>query len=170
MSILVNAKQENPSEYITVNESICINKLSSLSLEEYCLANKEYCSLRHIDTMCDCSGMIAAAEKILKEGICSLSSVYRTAFPNLTYQPTQAKRKLLQMPIAAVRLGEPSSGRAEVQLLHFLTGCPRKQGGCTPSMSKQELKHLLSLAQSDKERECIRYAVYKASGIRCNTG
>ena len=177
MSILVNAKQETLSEYITVNESICISKFSSLSLEEYCLACKEYCSLRHIDTMCDCSGMIAAAEKILKEGICSLSSVYRTAFPNLTYQPTQAKRKLLQMPLAAVRLGEPSSGRAEVQLmelipgvnyikiLHFLTGCPRKQGGCTPSMSKQELKHLLSLAQSDKERECIRYAVYKASGI-----
>ena len=36
-----------------------------------------------------------------------------------------------------------------VKILYFLTGCPRKQGGCTPSMSKQELKHLLSLAQSE---------------------
>ena len=81
------------------------------------------------------------------------------------------------MPIAALRLGEPSSGFAEVQLMeyipgidnlkihHFLRGCPTIRGGCTPSMTKEELKHLLGVAQSDKERECIRYAVYKASGL-----
>ena len=107
MSILVNAKQETLSEYITVNESICISKLSSLSSEEYCLACKEYCSVRRVVTLYDCSCMSAAAEKILEEGL---------YYPHLTYQPTQAKRILLQMPMAAVRLGEPSSGRAEVSL------------------------------------------------------
>lgn len=121
--------------------------------------------------------MIAAAEKVLLEGVCSLSSVYRSAFPNLVYQPTQAKRRLLQMPLAAVRLGEPSTGYAEVQLMefipgvdyikifHFLRGCPSKLSGCTPSISKQELSSLLRLAQSDREHESIRYTVYKASGV-----
>ena len=101
--------------------------------------------------------------------------MYSTAFPHLTYQPTQAKRRLLQMPIDALRLGEPSSGYAAVQLMelvpgvdyfmifHFLRASPH--GGCTPSVSKQELKHLLGLAQSNKERECLLYAEYKASGL-----
>ena len=104
---LGKCKPKNLSEYTTVNESICISKLSSLSSEEYCLACKEYCSVRCVDTLYDCSCMSAAAEKILEEGI---------YYPHLTYQPTQAKRILLQMPMAAVRLGEPSSGRAEVSL------------------------------------------------------
>ncbi len=57
-------------------------------------------------TQCDCQNMIAAAEKILVDGIFSLSSVYRASFPHLTYQTTQAKRWLLQMPLAAICLGE----------------------------------------------------------------
>lgn len=33
------------------------------------------------------------------------------------------------------------------------------------AMSKLELKELLKLAQSDRERESLCYVVYKASGI-----
>lgn len=85
--------------------------------------------------------------------------------------------RLLQMLLAAVRLGEPSTGYAEVQLMefipgvdyikifHFLRRCPSKLSGCTPSISKQELSSLLRLAQSDRECKSIRYAVYKASGV-----
>lgn len=36
-------------------------------------------------------------------------------------------------------------------------------------MTKEELKELLSLADSDKERECIRYAVFKSSGVTQTT-
>ena len=32
-------------------------------------------------------------------------------------------------------------------------------------LSKNELQDLLKLAQSDRERECVRYAVWKASGL-----
>ena len=86
------------------------------------------------------------------------------------------------MPIAALRLGEPSSGFAEVQLMeyipgidylnihHFLRGCPTIRGGCTPSMTKEELKHLLGLAQSDKERECIRTSGLSATQARKQFG
>ena len=33
------------------------------------------------------------------------------------------------------------------------------------AMSKDQLKSILQLACSDRERECIRYAVYKSSGL-----
>ena len=98
---------------VSILQLIAAFVLVSLSLEEYCIARKEYCLLRHVRTKCNCQYMITAAEKILHEGISSLSSVYRTAFSHLVYQP-QAKRRLLQMPVAALRLGEPSSGYAEV--------------------------------------------------------
>ena len=35
----------------------------------------------------------------------------------------------------------------------------RKQG-----ITKEELKQLLTITQSERERECIRYAIYKSSG------
>ena len=177
LSIYEQSKKESLSEYITLSDSICVSKLSTLSLEEYCLVRKRYCMLHHNNKKCDCCCIITAAEKILLEGISSLSSVFHTAFPHRSYQPTQAKRRLMQMPVAAIRLGEPSSGLAEVQLmeylpgidyfkiLHFLKGFPVRHSGLAPSISKQELKQLLGLAQSDRERACIRYAVYKASGL-----
>ena len=36
---------------------------------------------------------------------------------------------------------------------------PGKQG-----ITKEELKQLLTITQSDRERKCIRYAIYKTSG------
>ena len=32
-------------------------------------------------------------------------------------------------------------------------------------ITKEELKQLLTLTKSDRERKCIRYAVFKASGV-----
>ena len=74
--------------------------------------------------------------------------LFRAAFPHLTYQSSHAKSRLLQMPIAALPLGSPSSGFAEVKLMeyvpgvdylkvhHFLKGAVVKCGK-TPSISKQ---------------------------------
>ena len=49
------------------------------------------------------------------------------------------------------------------QLANFLSKnvkqLPRKQG-----IAKEELKQLLTITQSDRERKCIRYAIYKTSG------
>ena len=50
--------------------------------------------------------------------------------------------------------------------LHFLNArCSNATTKTPPNLSKCELKQLLSLAQSDRERECIRFAAYKASGL-----
>lgn len=78
------------------------------------------------------------------------------------------------MPLATIRVQEPSSGRAEVHVMelingvnyikigHFLTACAAKKSTPSPSLSRPALKQLLQLAQSDRERE---YTTYKASGL-----
>ena len=45
----------------------------------------------------------------------------------------------------------------------YLQGTQQNVG--TFSMTKDNLKHLLCPAQSDQERECIKYAVLKSSGL-----
>lgn len=121
--------------------------------------------------------MIKAAEIIQEVGICTLSSVFKTVFPEVTYHTPYAKRRLLQMPVVAIRIQEPSSGRAEIHIMelisgvdylklgHFLNACANKKSTPTPSMSKAELKELLHLAQSDKERQLVRYTAFRASGL-----
>ena len=75
------------------------------------------------------------------------------------------------MPLAAIRIRH-SQGiqNLHIQKVHgfnyinfakFLSTQTSNQ----QAMSKEELKHLLSITQSDRERECVRYAVFKASGV-----
>ena len=83
--------------------------------------------------------MIKAAEIIIQVCICTLSSVFKAAFPDVTYHTPYAKRCLLQMPIVALRVQEPSIGRAEIhpmelfkgvdylKLGHFLNACASKK-------------------------------------------
>ena len=48
--------------------------------------------------------MIQAAEIVLKDGIFSMATVFKTVFPNVTYHTLNAKRHLLQMPIVAIHI------------------------------------------------------------------
>ena len=54
------------------------------------------------------------------------------------------------------------------QFLHAFVSnlCPKSQ----PAMDKRQVKSLLQLAQSSRERELIRYTVYKSSGVTQSTG
>ncbi len=122
--------------------------------------------------------MLAAAKMVIDNGIVSLSSVFRTVFPVVTYSATTAKQRLLQMPVIAIRFGKPSSGKSQLFVMEYIhdvnyinlaqffesSGAFNKAVN-TPNVSKEELKQLLSIAQSDRERECLRYAVYRASGL-----
>lgn len=81
------------------------------------------------------------------------------------------------MPLAAVRIGTPQSGTAAWYLLEYKEGVkyfqvvqfleamlfPRQ--GSVQIITKSELKALLGLAQSDRERELIRYSVFRSSGL-----
>lgn len=89
-------------------------------------------------------------------------------FPTVSYHSLNAKRRLLQMPSVCIRihgdlfLMEKISGLDYTTFASFLEGreLKRHQG-----ITKEGLRDLLILDKNDRERECIRYAVYKASGV-----
>ena len=77
------------------------------------------------------------------------------------------------MPLVAIRVGLPSSGRSEIKLMEYLPGIDYKKVlkflntkvSPTTCMSKDELSRLLSFCHCRRERESLTYAVYKASGL-----
>lgn len=112
----------NSSEpYETLADGVFVSKLKGQSLQEYIVACHDYCTLHHI--LCEeCPRMINAAKIVLEKSICTLSSVFQAAFPGVTYTAHNAKRRLLQLPLAAIRVHEASSGRSAVHLMEYMVG------------------------------------------------
>ena len=100
--------------------------------------------------------------------------MFKAAFPTVTYHSVNAKRRLLQMPVVVIRIAGLLKGQGELYLMektefdyellvNFLSK-NIKQFSKKHGITKQELKQLLTITQSERERECIRYAIYKTSG------
>ena len=126
-----------------------------------------------------CDSMISAGRAVLENGVLPLRTVFRTYFPDVTYHSVNAKRLLLQMPLAAVHLQSKGDKRGELFLMEFIKdldyekviGFLNHEFDKTlgkKTLTKEDVRSILTLAQSDRERETISYAVYKASGITPN--
>ena len=116
---------------------------------------------------------------VISNGLIELAQVFKTAFPSVTYHSYSAKRLLGKMPVVFLRLLHPSSGVSKIFVMEYvkeidycqfliqLQNLYQKTDGINskPSMSKEKLKDILHMACSDRERECIRYAVYQSSGL-----
>lgn len=121
--------------------------------------------------------MLLAANSVLSNGYVTLKSAFTQSFPSVDYNVTYARRRLLQMPLACIRI-EFDSGVSECFLtehhpnanyssLQALIKGIMQNNNFTKSdpISKEVVKSLLGLCQSDRERECLRYTVFKASGL-----
>ena len=169
------------SDYICVCEGLCVSRLKELSLTDYVQARRDYCILYHEQTCTNCNNMIKAAQMILSRGICDISEVFRHAFPDSTYCSSSAKSRLLQMPVMAVRIGSPSSGTSVLKVIELHPHVDPKMiqlylnsmksmfsstsSVSSPPMQKEHFKEVLAFAQSQREREVLSYAVFKASGM-----
>lgn len=124
------------------------------------------------------AGMLQVAKTVLDSGFCTLPYAFKVVSPNVAYNAERARRKLLHMPLVAVRVGQPESGQSMTLLLEFFSQvdytkmslvinsmAKSTQGNDCSGIEKSTLQALLSMAQSDRERETLRYVVYKASGI-----
>ena len=106
----------------------------------------------------DCTGLINTAKLVTDHGFYSLHSAFKS-LPGVSYSSATAKRKLLPMPLAAVTLGEPTSGKSEVYLMEAVNGLDYQKllnflelklcNGVMTGLSKEEMKELLSFAKSD---------------------
>ena len=149
-----------------------------MTLAEFCHACKAYCLERHNQNTCqECAHMIIAAGIVQRETICLLSSLFRQAFPNVTYRSHEAKKRLLKMPLVCIRVGKPLDGTSQLVVMELVKGADyvkiqqmlttqlKKSPSLTSTLNKQDVKQLLNLAQSNCEKECLRYAIFKASGM-----
>ena len=80
------------------------------------------------------------------------------------------------MSLVAIRVGNPKQGYSFSILMENFSGTDYSKIGAIinglanistqkgVSLEKSVIKMLLSISQSDCERECLRYAIYKASG------
>ena len=123
--------------------------------------------------------MLKVANVILQQGYCTLSEAFKLVSPMVRYTAEHARRRLLQMPLICIRIGEPQKGQSFSILMEKFPGTDySKLGGiinglvltqCSAgnsgTLQKSVVKMLLSIAQSDRERKSLQYAICSASGI-----
>ena len=91
------------------------------TLSEYAATLPKYCSLMHKSTCSVCPAFLSVAKKILENGFVQLAEAFKSAFPQVTYHSNSAKRRLLQLPLAAIPIGEQKSGVSEVYFYQMST-------------------------------------------------
>ena len=160
-----------------VSDDICCSSCEHLSLSDFAANLPFYCSMTHKSTCSLCPPLLSVAQKIIEGGFVLLSQAFRSAFPHRTYHSHSAKCCLLQLPLVAMRVGNPQSGLSEVylfehspnvnyqQFLHLLNAFHLEKSTKKLFMSKEQLRGILSIAKSDRESECIRYTAIVASGL-----
>ena len=162
------------TSYEVVSDGICITGLRNVSLESYIDAQPLFCSLQHKQPCINCASLLMVARMILKDGFVPLHTAFKKAFPDITYRSESAKQRLLRIPLVALRVGMPNSGQSIVYLCeytpnvnyrHFVTLLSASQSAQKCPLTKEKLKDIMSVAQSDRERECIRYTAFVTSGL-----
>ena len=118
--------------------------------------------------------MLKVAEAVANQGYIKLSDAFKFAFPSQTYKTDIARQRLLQIPLACIRLGDPKLGNSCWYLVAHVEGVNYSKFACfsealltnktAATIQRSEIKALLGLAQSDRERELIRYSIFRASG------
>ena len=92
--------------------------------------------------------------------------------------PLMQEGNYFKCHLFSVCVGDPAKGRSFTILIEHFQGVDhsrmssvinRMAGVCSvnhsPKLEKDRVKMLLGLAQLDPGRECIRYAIFKASGM-----
>ena len=112
------------------------SQFKDLGLAEYVAVKESYCRLCHQECKQGCNETIKAAKIILDEKQVTLPSLWRRAFPMSNYDCEKAQRRLLQMPVASLRLagrcfivakredGHYDAAKREICAKHELSNAP----------------------------------------------
>ena len=161
-----------------VSDGIYVSLISGLSLNDYIAARTEYCLHTHTPQPCtDCTKMLNVAKSILQGGYCTLKDAFQMISSEVKYTAERARRKLLQMPLVSIRVGKPNDGNSFTLLLEHIQHVDYRKMGMVMNvmaekkqspikgLEKSSVRYLLNFAKSDRERECLRYAIVKVAGI-----
>ena len=164
---------KNLSNYIQVDDVTDVSRLEGFTLDKYILTKENICYEEHKQPCTACIGLLSVAKQILDEGFIKLNEAFAMSTPGVKYKAKDAKRKLLQMPLAALKIKESKtytiylvSKDTNLQLTRSLL--KRKDWGSQNTgmkMSASLVKELLSATESDAERERLTYGIVKSSGL-----
>ena len=155
------------SRVVAVSKNIYVSSINNISLKDYILACRTVCTQKHPPTCIECNCLLMVAQNIVDNGYVTMSEAFRRSFPAIKYTVEVARRKFLQMPLVNIIVGDPLSGISCSYLLEHQPGTDynaihqilsvHKESSKQPGITKASLREILSLAQSDHERELIRY-------------
>lgn len=164
---------KNLSNYIQVDDVTDVSRLEGFTLDKYILTKENICYEEHKQPCTACIGLLSVAKQILDEGFIKLNEAFAMSTPGVKYKAKDAKRKLLQMPLTALKIKESKtytiylvSKDTNLQLTRSLL--KRKDWGSQNTgmqMSASLVKELLSATDSDAERERLTYGIVKSSGL-----
>lgn len=87
---------------------------------------EEYFEVRSLLTVCSttrkqpckgCCGLLHVANEVLQKGFFVLKSAFEMAYPDATYKSWHARRRMLQMPLALLGIGNRSRGSYSIFLV-----------------------------------------------------
>ena len=97
---------KNLSNYIQVDDVTDVSRLEGFTLDKYIVTKKNICYEEHKQPCTACIGLLSVAKQILDKGFIKLNEAFGMSTPGVKYKAKDAKRKLLQMPLAALKIKE----------------------------------------------------------------
>lgn len=178
LEIYFKEEKKKLSQHKKICENCYESRLEGLTLQQYLNIIKFLCKKEHKKTCKKgCKGMAEIGSKIVKDGFILLKEAFTFVSPGSTYTSLHARRKLLRMPLAAVGVGKIKAGTFRYFLVEkgsvryemfqcfankLLENCKDTENG---SLSKTDFKKLLQLAESDSEKERLKFVAIKAGGL-----
>ena len=105
-----------------VSDTVYVSLVEHLSLSDYIIARRAFCDLMHTAPCTTCEQMLMVAQIVSNDRYCSLCRAYSIVSPDTEYHSFNARRKLLQMPLVSVCVGDPAKGRSFTILIEHSHG------------------------------------------------
>lgn len=168
-------KRKNLSLHNKINDSIYVSRFEGLNLVEYISTCCFVCNARHQQPCEVCDGKVKVARHIVEHGFIKLNTAFTMSNPNVSYSAKDARRKFLQMPLAAIGVGDQKKGTYCLYLVEKKshTSYTVFQSLLNKAIirdskqhvTREEVTQLLYLAESESEREHLKYAIVKSTGL-----
>ena len=178
MDIYRNEKTKKLSNALKLTNNVYVSLVEYLTLDQYIKCHVYQCQTIHLQPCLKCEGMVYVVCIIKDNGYCLLTSAFKFAAPSRKYTSEIARRYLLQMPLVSITVGEPKSGKsfsvimekyhgADYTKISMLLSCManREAKNSSHPLDKFVVMSLLNIAQNDRERASLKYAIVKASNL-----
>ena len=165
------------SEHCQRRDDIFVSTFEGLSLKQYQSVVLFVCQKEHNRPCNSCTGVSNVASEVISCGFMKLKSAFEILSPDvLRYKASEARRKLLRMPLACIGVGDRSKGTYCLYIVEkqravnypvfqaLLQKAMNRSSAHTPNLSKEEVKELLYLAEYESDKEMLKYVAVKASG------